>query len=283
MMVEGLRDADEGVRLRTARKIARRPDPAYAEHLRRALVTEDVGWVRSALELAIARCEAETSKGGDGDAAEDLQQSYQDGRRDGLRQALHELSPVVGLAYAAMQEDQREELQKQLDRLRSVTAALRGLVTAAGPPVTREIDIAEVLTALAKSPPVACRDGLVGTLGPVPFVARADTHLLELAVQPLLINAIEAVTATHPEPNRRSVMLSWGADGEDNWIAVIDEGPGPPNDQGDLFTTGTSTKRGHLGLGLETARTAISSMQGSVELRRNERNGATALLRWPRA
>lgn len=72
-----------------------------------------------------------------------------------------------------------------------------------------------------------------------------------------------------------------GHDRQGCYIAVIDEGSGPSAALEELIALGASDKPGHTGFGLETARTAISSMDGDLMLERNRRGGATAILRWP--
>ncbi len=62
---------------------------------------------------------------------------------------------------------------------------------------------------------------------------------------------------------------------------MIDDGPGPPARLDELIALGASDKPGHIGFGLETARTAIVSMDGTFTLERNRRGGTTAILRWP--
>jgi signal transduction histidine kinase len=285
-----LADADEEERLRIARELRRHPRPEAVGPLKAALAREHVRWVRVALQEAIDECEAATSAStgertaeDDAEASEDIRQAYADGRRDGLRQALHEIAPLLGLARAAAESDLDEDSQvrTQLERMRAVTGALRQLVSASAVPERREFDLAELLTALRVSPPAACPDGVVGTRGDSPFVISGDRDLIELAVRPLLTNAIEAVMSVAPTPPARSVMLSYGSEHSAYYIAIIDAGPGLAAGA-EPFALGVSTKEGHFGLGLETARTAIESLGGSLTLEGNRQGGATAILLWPR-
>lgn len=283
-----LADADEEKRLQIARELRRHPRPDAVAFLKAALAREHVRWVRVALQEAIDACEGTTSTGEttaekEAEASEDVRQAYADGRRDGLRQALHEIAPLLGLARAAAESDldEQSEVRTQLERMRAVTGALRQLVSASAVPERREFDLAELLTALRLSPPAACPDGVVGTHGDSPFVISGDSDLLELAVRPLLTNAIEAVLSVAPAPPARSVMVSYGTEQAAYYIAIIDAGPGLAAGA-EPFARGVTTKEGHFGLGLETARTAIESLGGSLALERNRQGGATAILRWPR-
>jgi two-component system sensor histidine kinase FlrB len=112
-------------------------------------------------------------------------------------------------------------------------------------------------------------------------VISGDRDLLELAVRPLLTNAIEAVLSVASAPPARSVMLSYGTEQVAYYIAVIDAGPGLATGT-ELLAPSVTTKEGHFGLGLATARTAIESLGGTLVLETNPQGGATAILRWPR-
>lgn len=282
--------AGDEERLAAARDLVRNPRPAALGPLTKALKRERVSWVRTALEEAIERCQAlgetpgletEESSRPDEDDLDRLQ-AYADGRREGMRQVLHELASPLGLAHAALAREPAdiEGAMRQLGRMRHIAAALRSLIGASGVVQASEFDFAPHLSAFEVSPPVECPDGLVAAQGP-PFPVRGDRDLLELAVQPLVVNAIEAVLGIGGDPPARGVIVSWGPDRQGCYVAVIDEGPGPPARLEELIALGASDKPGHIGFGLETARTAIASMDGKLTLERNRRGGATAILRWP--
>jgi signal transduction histidine kinase len=279
---------DEQRRLAAARELRVNPTREALDELNAALAREHVRWVRIALTEAIQACEAvdvppaEDPPGPESEETADMHQAYADGRRDGLRQALHELTPLLGMARAAAEGElaQGSEVRAQLDRMRAVSGALRQLINASAVPERREFDLAALLMRFEQSPPVPCRDGVLGTRGQTPFFIKGDSDLLELAVQPLVTNALEAVMSVNESPPSGSVMVSWGAELESYWIAVIDSGPGPPA-AADLFAVGATNKPGHFGFGLETTRTAMTSLAGSAAMEKNGRGGATVLLRWP--
>jgi signal transduction histidine kinase len=284
-------DAEDEARLAAARDLARNPRSDALGTLTRALRRERVSWVRNALNEAIERCEA-LSEGPDLETEEvrrpdeddlDRLQAYADGRREGMRQALHELASPLGLAHAALGRDPAniEEANRHIARMRHIAAALRRLVGASGVAQSTDFDFAPHLTAFETAPPVECPAGVVVAKGPRPFPVHGDRDLLELAVQPLVANAIEAVLALGGEPPSRGVIVTWGPDRQGCYIAVIDEGPGPPAELEELLALGASDKPGHIGFGLETARTSIASMDGDLTLERNRPGGTTAILRWP--
>jgi signal transduction histidine kinase len=291
--LSALPDADEEERLRAARWLRRHPDPAAVAPLKAALAREDVRWVRVALREAIEESECSAAAGSaaaeaddasaETETTEDITQAYADGRRDGLRQALHEITASLGLARAAAELELGEgnPVRAQLDRMRAVVGALRQLVSASDVSERCDFDLAQLLTDLCRSPPAPCPEGVVGCRGDSPFVISGDQDLLELALRPPLTNAIEAVLSVTPAPPRRSVMMSYGIEDTAFFIAIIDRGPGLVADPA-LLTTGVSTKEGHVGLGLKIACTAIESLGGSFAIADNHQGGATAILRWPR-
>jgi signal transduction histidine kinase len=277
----------EHERLVAARFLRANPAASAVSDLKAALARENVRWIRTALAEAIEACEGEATVSPMPplalDESADALQAYADGKRDGLRTALHELTPLLGMARVAAEAELSpgSEVQTQLERMRAVSGALRQLVNASAVAERTEFDLSEVLLGFERSPPVPCPAGVVGTRGTTPFVVRGDRDLLGVAVQPVLANAIEAVLSVSPSPPRRSVMISWGADNDAYWIATIDSGPGPPPG-GDAFALGATNKDGHFGFGLSTTRTAMESLGGSAAIERNSSGGATLLLRWPR-
>lgn len=273
-----------------ARWLRRHPEPRAVAPLKAALARENVQWVRVALREAIEESERSAAVGADDASAadttettEDIAQAYADGRRDGLRQALHEITAPLGLARAAAESELGEgnPVRTQLDGMRAVVGALRQLVSASDVSERRDFDLGQLMSDLCRSPPAPCPAGVVGCRGDAPFVIKGDPDLLELALRPPLTNAIEAVLSVTPTPPPRSVMLSYGIEDTAYFVAVIDRGPGLVADPA-LLTTGVSTKDGHIGLGLKIARTAIESLGGSFGIADNHQGGATAILRWPR-
>jgi signal transduction histidine kinase len=271
----------EEERLDAARQLRLQPDPSFVELLRQARARESVRWIRTALDEAIAACAGEESESTDiarGDEDSDLRQAYEDGTRDGIRQALHELSPLVGLARAAAEDNEHEDLNRQLDRLRAACSGLRGFLFASSPREEREFDLSKAPREMAESPPIVCPKGVVSARGISPLPVRGDSDLLELALRPVVINAIEAVASVEREvPN--SVTISWGLERASCWVMVIDRGPGIDPSR-NLLAAGNSSKQGHIGFGLATAAAAMRSLGGQVTLERNSHGGTSALLQW---
>lgn len=270
----------ESERLFAARQLRVEPQASLVEELKQARAREKVRWIRTALDEAITACKGVQTPTPSTVSEEDLdaRQAYEDGRSDGLRQALHELSPIVGLARSASEEEDSEEVSRQLNRLRAVCAGLRGFVHASSPRQFGEFDLSDVPLSLAASPPIDCPKGVVTAQGASPLMVRGDRDLLELALRPVVINAIEAVGSLG-EPAANAVTISWGLEQDSCWIVVIDHGPGI-DARLDLLSAGLTTKPGHIGFGLATAKAAMDSLDGLIEIRANEHGGATVLLEW---
>lgn len=197
---------------------------------------------------------------------------------------LHEVAGVVGRAKLAAADALGErystsETGRELEFLADYCRALRTLSSVTKPPNPTEFDLSEAIKQLTGS---VARDLLfpVHADGPGPFMVVADRTLLLLALQNVLINAVEATQgADFPGP-RRPVVVAWGPSAYGVTVSVIDRGPGPPSFLSGLRTAGVSTKDGHPGYGLATASEALKSMNGTVTLRRNDRGGATVALAW---
>ncbi len=275
---------EEGERLRAARELRIEPRPELLKFLQKARARERVRWIRIALDEAITACEGIeiSSSVVESVATEDsvdAEQAYADGQRDGLRQALHELAPIVGLARAAAEEGNETEIHRHLERLRAACSALRGFVTASAAREFREFDLSLIPLSMATAPPLECPNGLITARGVTPLLVRGDRDLFELALRPVVINAIEAVCDLDDDPPPNGVRISWGLEGDLCWVVVIDQGPGI-EPLGDLFSSGVSGKPGHPGLGLATARTAMNSLGGRLKIGGSKHGGTTVLLEW---
>ncbi len=106
-----------------------------------------------------------------------------------------------------------------------------------------------------------------------PLVVVADPELLKIALQNLLLNAVQAMRGR----GRLSVHVrTVGANGE---IDIIDSGPGIPADVAErLFTPFFTTKARGTGLGLATARRIAQEHGGEVRIFQTSPAGTTMRL-----
>jgi len=291
-----LRSESESTRLEAARELRENTTDLSGEaqaEVGAAFAKEDVPWVRGVLAeilaLGVSELDEPTAV-----AAPRWDEEIEDAAPEVARQAvnvstnrvLHEVAAVVGRARVAAGEDfanfRGSETERQLQFLSDVCNGLRVLASATSNPQIEEFDLRAELIALADrvsttlEVPVPIR--LEGP-GPV-FMVRADRTLLDLAIRNLLANAAEA-TESLDAPGERAVTITWGISGDSIQISIIDRGPGPPPFLATRSRVGVSTKVGHPGYGLATASEAMRSLGGEVFIRRNDRGGATALIRWP--
>jgi signal transduction histidine kinase len=117
--------------------------------------------------------------------------------------------------------------------------------------------------------------------GPSPFVAVGDRGLVELALRNGVINAVEATREIDAGDDDHSIVVNWNKTDRDYWVAVLDRGPGIPERAAAIFDFGTTTKEGHLGMGLALAIRAARSMRGDLSIATRETEGARYELRWP--
>ena len=286
------RESDRLAAARAIQRLVRPPAPDVAQAVSEALAVENVPWVRGTLADILAML-AGTSL----DEGVAVPAPSWDGELEGLepdearqvintstKRVLHEVAAVVGRAKLAATGDlgnayEGSETARELEFLSDVCAGLRILSAATQVPKLVEFDLSNELKDLAAA---VAKERLcpVHANGPAPFVVHSDRGLLRVAVRNILLNAVEATLSVGAVDESRAVMLTWGMSAQGYHATVIDRGPGPPQFLGAIRTAGISTKRGHPGYGLATASEAMKSLGGSVELRRNDRGGATVVLSW---
>jgi signal transduction histidine kinase len=296
--LEGLRSNRDEDRLNAARELLHhvgRTPLDLDQQVREAFARETVPWIKGALAEVIA-----ADAGATWDESivipapswsADLEGLDPETAREVInrstRRVLHEVAAVVGRAKLAAAADldsayDDSDTAKQLNFLSDVCAGLRTLSAATQAPDLKEFDLAGELGGIAAAVEAEwiCP---VHANGPAPFIVRADRELLGVAVRNILVNALEATLAIGPAESARAIVVTWGVSSGGFHVTVIDRGAGPPRFLAAVRTAGVSTKPGHAGYGLATASDAMSSMGGSVHLRRNDQGGATVVLAWPEA
>jgi signal transduction histidine kinase len=101
----------------------------------------------------------------------------------------------------------------------------------------------------------------------------------------VLDNLVE--NALHYSPAETTVTLEWGQDGQEAYLAVLDEGPGiAPDEEASLFgrfARGSASKGGQAGtgLGLAIVKALADRWRGSASLSRRPEGGTRAEVRLP--
>lgn len=289
--LEALGSADVRERLGAARILARTAVPADRERLEACRRVETVPWVRNALERAVVstavRGVAPSRQNSDVEEsaavtdpvvlAETVHAAAIQEVSDRL---VHELRKVLGrvrfFAGRELDDPGASRTMSHLNRMQDLLDGIQSLGDAASVAAAEEVDLEQLLAEEV--------DGLgVGTdavelVGQSPAVVRGDPALLRLAVSNGLKNAVEA---SQGDPRAGPVVVAWGTTDVDNWIAILDKGPGVPESTDALFSIGESTKRGHSGLGLAVAQRAARSLGGDVILGNDQRGMTRFELRWP--
>lgn len=294
-----LESASLTTRLQAARFLGRTAIADDRVALQRARQRETVPWVRSAIDKAMERASrgvGETSTGtvalpdGDVEPEDVANDIYSTAVQDVSERFTHELRKIIGRARlharSEISEFEGSRTEHELGRLAQFLTGIERLGVAAAAPLLAEVDLAAVIgqeiDAVSDELDVGkAGDGgdpepgrpigdeagdsaglRIERRGPTPLVVVADAGLVRIAISNGLRNAIEASAGVEAEP----VVLAWDETDRDVWIAIIDRGPGiaPGSDQ--LFEIGTTTKRNHVGLGLATARQAVLSHGGTVNL-----------------
>jgi signal transduction histidine kinase len=173
------------------------------------------------------------------------------------------------------------ETRRALDRLDEFLEALSRLRRAASAPKVEEFSLDEIVQRCIQDSSVP-QNVQIQRSGPQPCVAEGDSGLISLSLANGLRNSVEATVAASKESARLPVIVTWGTTDVEYWISVVDNGIGFKGDVHRAFDVGTSTKAGHLGMGLAIASQALTSMGGRIFLIPNER-GVRFEMRWPKA
>lgn len=285
-----LGSADPRERLDAARHLAEHADAKQIGLIEGALAVETVAWVTSALKRALQR-----ARPTDGAvpvpervelSADQTAQIYSDALETTAKQIIHEIDPILGAlrlsAETEMANFEGSDTKRGLERMEALVAGLARLRQAASAPKLEDFVLDHCIFAwiaeeVRQNPVVVLR------AGPQETVVEGDKGLVCLAFVNGLRNAIDATLALPIEDERYpEITVNWGVTDVDVWIAVVDAGVGFRGSVSRAFEIGSTTKAGHLGMGLATAQQAMTSLGGSVRLIPGER-GVRFEMRWPKA
>jgi signal transduction histidine kinase len=278
-------------RLKAARYFSRNAIPADQPMLRTALVVETVPWIRRALERATEATEnvhhASPSTSVDiGENARD-EQLARDLRAEAVEEVagtiLHEFSALIGMirltARAEIPNYPASKMHKRLDQLNALVRAVRNLKRAASVATFSNFDLVEVIHEALETARGVTENFTYHLAGPRPFIVTADRGSMAIAITNGVTNAIEAMV-----DNEKPAVLTinWGRGGDENWLVLMDNGPGFVGDPSTALKLGVTNKKDHIGYGLATAQHAMRAMEGDVFLSNNDEGGAKFELRWYR-
>lgn len=283
-------------RLRAARVLSNLAEPEDRSALERARTAERTPWVRTAIDRAISRAVSASDPRSVGvgqeaepfDEADVGDEAYAAAVQDVSDRLVHELRKIVGRArlYARREIEPQNTSRtiRELDRLQDFLKGVETLGHAAAVPRMEEFDLSQVVAdevhgmEVEKEADAPTTRVQIESYGPAPFLVVADISLVRLALANALTNAIEAVRdLAHSDP----VVVTWGLTDRDLWLAVLDRGVGLPPNRHQIVEFGSSTKQGHLGLGLALALRGMLSLGGDIDLSRSDDGVTRFEARWP--
>lgn len=279
-------------RLEAARYFAENAKPSDEKALREAAAQESVAWVRNALARAIDRLSPEPEKllprslADRDDLPEGFaSQVHAEALETTTAQLIHEIEPLVGSlrlsAELEVENYDASSTKENIDRLDEFLAALSRLRRAASAPRLDEFSLDELVEEIIQT--VDLPAGLkIQKAGPQHCIVVGDRTLVQMSVVNGMRNAIEATVATAADLNELPIAVTWGQTDRDCWVSIVDNGIGFKGNLARAFDIGTTTKDGHMGMGLAIANQSIASMSGQLLLVPNER-GVRFELRWPQS
>lgn len=285
-----LASTDPRERLDAARHLAEHADAKQIGLIEGALALETVAWVSSALKRALQRARP-TDNATPGPERVELSsdqtaQIYSDALETTAKQIIHEIEPILGAlrlsAETEMADFEGSDTKRGLERMEALVAGLARLRQAASAPKLEDFALDQCIFAWIAEE-VGQKPVGVLRAGPQETVVEGDKGLVCLAFVNGLRNAIDATLALPVEDERYpEITVNWGTTDIDVWVAIVDAGVGFRGSLSRAFEIGSTTKAGHLGMGLATAQQAMTSLGGSVRLIPGER-GVRFEMRWPKA
>jgi signal transduction histidine kinase len=288
---ELLSSDDPHLRLQAARYFSKYPAPTDTEFLKAALRKEAVPWIRFALQKALDGITGDippplTLTPTDTDEQE-LSRTLQDddlyakATEEISQRLVHELTPILKVAIHFAKKELADRFEtsrtkQELHRIQELLSAIDKLSKAAAPPSFDEIDLASLLEQVSENESLG-RDITVEKAGSSPLLVIGDKSLIDMAARNGFRNALEAAESV----SDGKVIINWGKTDRDYWVAVLDNGVGLPAGSDRAFDIGSTSKEGHLGMGLALAKRAVLSLHGTIRLSPRSDGGAVYEFRWP--
>ncbi|MCJ7998009.1 HAMP domain-containing histidine kinase [Rhizobium cremeum] len=285
-----LGSADPRERLEAARHLAEHADAKQIVLIEDAIAVETVAWVTSALKRALQRARPTDSAAPSPErvelSADQTAQIYSDALETTAKQIIHEIEPILGAIRLSAETEvanfDGSDTKRGLDRMEALVAGLARLRQAASAPKLEDFALDQCIFAWIAEE-VSQKPIGVLRAGPQDTVVEGDKGLVCLAFMNGLRNAIEATLALSVENGSYpEITVNWGATDIDVWVAIVDAGVGFRGSLSRALEIGSTTKAGHLGMGLATAQQAMTSLGGSIRLIPGDR-GVRFEMRWPKA
>jgi signal transduction histidine kinase len=281
-------------RFMAAHELSKVAKPEDLPLLLRARQVENDAFVLKRLEAAIAMCgQIDANCELEAFDTEDL--DMDSSVRDRARATewiagmlLHEIGSKLGLVALAasgeVPEYEKSKTSRYVKNLQAIFDAIEQLKSATIQPHLEQFDLFELIEEIVYLEKDR-ESAEVSLVGPRPFVIMSGKHLLRLALSNGIRNALEAVSEpaqAEQTENDTLIVVTWGTTDIENWISVIDHGPGLAGFPHSSFEIGKTTKGNHPGFGLAIARQALETLGGEVSLNPSPAGGAKYEIRWKR-
>lgn len=280
-------------RLKGARYFGKHKSSNVLPTLQKCLQEERVGFVKTALLIAIKHQSAVNIENSVKDHFFDEEQNFSEEMKRQLfaravdqvaGMLLHELEPKIGLlkvaAFREVENFESSSVKKHLESLDRSFTGITNLREAAATPRAKEFDLAQVVADIV----VEESGGSEGSFyyhGSRPFLIIGDPNLLTLAISNGVRNAIEAVSQ-YDSDDKKNIVIDWGQTDVDYWLTVLDNGPGISGSSEAAFEIGKTNKPGHGGFGLAIVKEAMENLGGGATIEPAQNGGALLQLRWGR-
>ena len=274
-------------RQRAARHLSKNGTVNELTAIRKARSREKNSYVKTILDATIARLSQIRSEEGNSEQIEygvpqDLVRRIRTQEFESVTALLlHEVASPFGLvANAASREIQdydRSNTKRHVDRVQRIFDGIEQLKNATATPVPQQFDLPELMDRIIGE---ECPGGQIVALhGQRPFPVTTDPNLLTFAICNGLRNAVEAADQSKGE---QPVVITWGVNDTDYWLAIIDNGAGLAGSPDSAFEPGKSSKKGqgHIGFGLTIAKQAMDTLGGIVMLSPGNTGGTRYELKW---
>jgi two-component system sensor kinase FixL len=204
-----------------------------------------------------------------------------------VKNPLAAVSGAVQMLGERLIDDDRAIVDEVLARIDALNALMGDLLLYARPPQptftdVRVVELLEALVAFLECDPAWAGLEVRIEPGGVAGWLRADGELLRIALQNLLLNALQAMQATRASSGRGAIVVSLQESAGQLHIDVRDAGEGiAPHAQARLFTPFFTTKARGTGLGLATVRRIAGVHGGEISVLSTGPGGTTMRLSLP--
>lgn len=287
-VLSDLQNGNSQTRLRAARRVANIAGAASViSQLQATRARERDSWVRSALDSSIRQITlggaiADLGQGWISPPADESTEDIQALALQNVAQTvIHEARQILRILASAAEREvgtyAGSDTAREVGRMTAFLETVERMQTAANAPTFVDFDLRDLVLRTIRE--AGFTKEQVAVFRNEPTIVPGDPDLLQLALRPIVCNAVEASEETF-----KRVTVNFGKNDSSAWVVVLDEGPPLPGALSKAWEPGVTSKSkkdNHFGWGLPIAQRAAHSFRGSISLTPRETGGAAAEIRWP--